>query len=93
MESLAVAGVHFVAALSANRLAEVLEAPQDHYQDIASLPGTKAFSTPMTLWGKHCQVVVSYTESFFTQQLSGITQHMVSCPKRKPPHCHLRCRP
>ena len=82
MESLAVADVHFVAALSANRLAEVLEAPQNQYKDIPSLPGTKAFSAPMTLWGKHCQLVVAYTESFFTQQLSGITQHMVTCQNK-----------
>jgi transposase len=82
MERLAVAGVHFVAALSAHRLAEVLKAPQDHYRDIPSLPGTKAFSTPMTLWGKRCQLVVAYTESFFAHQLSGITQHMVTCQNK-----------
>jgi transposase len=82
MENLAVADVYFVAALSANRRSEVLEAPQDQYKDIPSMPGTKAFSTPMTLWGKHSQVVVAYTESFFTQQLSGITQHMVKCQNK-----------
>ena len=79
MEHLAVAGVHFVAALSANRLQEVLNIPQDKYENISALPGTKAFSTVVPQWGKHCQVVVTYTESFFTQQLSGITQHMVKC--------------
>jgi len=82
MENLAVADVHFVTALSSNRLAEVLQTPQDQYRDIPSLPGTKAFSTDMTLWGKHCQVVVAYTESFFTQQLSGLTQHMVKCQNK-----------
>jgi transposase len=82
MENLAVADVHFVTALSSNRLAEVLQTPQDQYRDIPSMPGTKAFSTNMTLWGKTCQVVVAYTESFFTQQLSGITQHMVKCQNK-----------
>jgi len=82
MEQLAVAGVHFVAALSANRLAEVLEVPQEHYTNIPSMPGTTAFSTLIPLWGKHCQVVVAYSESFFTQQLSGITQHMVTCQNK-----------
>jgi len=52
MEHLAVADVHFVAALSANRLSEVLEAPQDKYKSIPSMPGTKAFSTVAPLWGK-----------------------------------------
>lgn len=82
MEYLAVSGVHFVAALSANRLPEVLEAPHDRYHDIPTMPGTKAFPTVVPLWGKHLQVVVSYTESFFTQQLSGITHHMVTCKKK-----------
>jgi len=82
MEHLAVADVHFVAAVSANRLPEVLEAPQDKYKSIPAMPGTKAFSTVVSLWGKHCQAVVAYTESFFTQQLSGITQHMVKCQNK-----------
>lgn len=82
MEHLAVGGVHFVAALSANRLPEVLETPQDHYRDIPHMPGTKAFATVAPLWGKELQVVVSYTESFFAQQLSGITQHMVTCQNK-----------
>jgi len=82
MENLAVSDVHFVTALSSNRLVEVLQTPQDQFRDIPSMPGTKAFSTDVTLWGKHCQVVVAYTESFFTQQLSGVTQHMVKCQNK-----------
>jgi len=79
MEELVIGGVHFVAALSVNRLPEVLQTPQDQYQQISAIPGTKAFSTVVPLWGKHLQVIVAYTESFFTQQLSGITQQMVKC--------------
>lgn len=82
MEHLSVTGVHFVAALSANRLPEILEAPQDRYETLPALPGTKAFSSIMPMWGKHFQVVVTYTESFFTQQLSGVTQHMVRCQQK-----------
>ena len=82
MEQLAAGGVHFVAALSANRLAEVLEIPQDQYQNIPKMPGTKAVSAVVERWGKSCQVVVSYSESFFTQQLSGITQNMVKCQRK-----------
>jgi len=82
MEQLAVSGIHFVAALSANRLPEVLETPQDQYEDIPTMPGTRAFRTVLPLWGKDVQIVVSYTESFFTQQLSGITQHMVTCQRK-----------
>jgi transposase len=82
MEPLVVGGVHFVAALSANRFPELLEPPQSHYHDIPHMPGTKAFATVVPLWGKQLQVVVSYTESFFAQQLSGITQHMVTCQRK-----------
>ena len=79
MEDLVVSGVHFVAALSANRLSEALEIPLDQYQSIPAMPGTRAVSAVVPYWGKSCQVVVSYSESFFTQQLSGVTQHMVKC--------------
>jgi len=79
MENLVVSGVHFVAALSANRLSEALEIPLDQYQSIPAMPGTRAVSAVVPYWGKSCQVVVSYSESFFTQQLSGVTQHMVKC--------------
>lgn len=82
MEQLTVGGVHFVAALSANRLAEVLDIPQDQYQNIPKMPGTKAVSAVVEYWGKSCQVVVSYSESFFTQQLSGVTQNMVKCQRK-----------
>ncbi|MFH1964068.1 MAG: IS1634 family transposase [Acidobacteriota bacterium] len=79
MEDLVVSGARFVAALSANRLSEALEIPLDQYQSIPAMPGTRAVSAVMPYWGKSCQVVVSYSESFFTQQLSGVTQHMVKC--------------
>jgi len=82
MEKLTVHGVHFVAALSANRLPEILQVSPDRFQAIDTLPGTKAFCTVAPLWGKELQVVVSYTESFFAQQLSGITQHMVKAQTR-----------
>jgi transposase len=82
MEYFALSGAHFVTDLSVNRLPEVLEAPHDHYHDIPTMPGTKAFSTVVPLWGQHLQVVVSYSESFLTQQLSGITHNMVTCQKK-----------
>lgn len=82
MESLAIPGVHFVAALSANRLPELLAVPITDFEDLPALPGTKAAKATVEIWGKTCQGVVVYTESFFTQQLSGVTQNMVKCQKR-----------
>jgi transposase len=34
------------------------------------------------MWGKSCRVVVLYTESFFTQQLQGVTHNLVKCQKK-----------
>jgi len=82
MERLIVENVHFTAALSANRAADLLTIPDERFSDIADLSGTRAFSTPYTIWGKECQAVVVYTESFFTQQLHGVTQSLVKCQKK-----------
>jgi transposase len=46
------------------------------------MPGSQSFSTTMNVWGKKCKVVVVYTESFFTQQLQGVTQNLVKCQKK-----------
>ena len=82
MEELVVRGAHFVAALSAHKCAEVLATPQDEFHPIDGMPGTQAFDTTTIMWGTSCRVVVLYTESFFTQQLQGVTQNLVRCQKR-----------
>lgn len=82
MEKLELANVSFVAALSANRLKEILSTPLDQFKEIPTLPGTLAFTTPQTVWSNECLVVVAYTESFFTQQLSGVTTNLVKCQKK-----------
>jgi transposase len=82
MEDLVVGNMHFVAALSANRYADLLATPLSKFQHIEGMPGTLAFDTSKILWGKTCRAVVVYTESFFTQQLQGVTQNLVKCQKR-----------
>lgn len=82
MERLVVEGVHFTAALTANRVPELFRIPGDRFTPMAELVGTRAFSTPIQIWGKECQAVVVYTESFFTQQLHGLTQHLVKAQKQ-----------
>ena len=82
MEDLVVRGTHFVAALSANKCADLLATPQDEFHPIDAMPGTQAFDSTMIMWGKSCRVVVLYTESFFTQQLQGVTQNLVKCQKK-----------
>jgi len=82
MERLIVEKVHFTAALSANRISELFTVPDDRFSDIPQLHGTRAYSTRYKIWGKECQAVVVYTESFFTQQLHGVTQSLVRCQKK-----------
>jgi len=68
--------------LSANRQGHLLATPLDRFQDLPEFPGTRAFATQTEIWGQLCQVVVTYTESFFTQQLAGVTHNLVKVQKK-----------
>jgi len=82
MEALATQSVRFVAALSASRCKELLSTPLERFEAVSGLSGTSAFSSITEIWGVQCRVVVTYTESFFTQQLAGVTDNLVKCQKR-----------
>ena len=82
MERIVVSKQPFVAALSANRAAHLLSVPLSEFEAMPGLPGSRAYSTEEVIWGKKCQAVVAYTESFFTQQLNGVTHNLVKCQKK-----------
>ena len=82
METLVVEGTPFVAALAANRCPDLLATPLEQLQTLADLPGCRAATATETFWGTTCRAVVVYTESFFTQQLHGVTQNLVRCQKK-----------
>jgi transposase len=82
MEHLIVPGHHFVAALRCNRCPELFATPLAQFQQIPTMPGTRAFTEEIILWEKTCRAVVCYTDSFFAQQLSGITTNLVKCQKQ-----------
>lgn len=82
MEELVVSNTHFVAALSANRCPEFLAIPPEKFIPLSGLPDTRAFTTSADMWAKTCRVVTVYSESFFTQQLAGVTQNLTKCQKR-----------
>lgn len=82
MQRFVVPGRHFVAALPANQAPELIAAPLDDFEDMSGLPGTKAHTVRHEFWDKQCTAVVAYTESFFTQQLSGVTTNLVKCQKK-----------
>jgi len=82
MQRFVVPGRHFVAALPANQAPGLIAAPLDTFEDMPGLPGTKAQVTKHELWDKECTAVVAYTDSFFTQQLSGVTTNLVKCQNK-----------
>jgi len=82
MERLVVAGVPFVAALPANRLSEVFTTSLDRFVEVPTLAGVRAYTAETVMWGKACRLVVTYTESFFTQQLAGITHNLVRAQRQ-----------
>lgn len=82
MEALATQSVRFVAALSASRCKELLSTPLERFEAVSGLSGTSAFNSITEIWSVQCRVVVTYTESFFTQQLAGVTDNLAKCQKR-----------
>ncbi|MBF8263710.1 MAG: transposase-like protein [Parachlamydiales bacterium] len=46
------------------------------------MPGSKAYQSHCEMHGKSCKVIVSYSESFFTQQLASLTASMAKCEER-----------
>jgi len=82
MEELLVPGLHFVAALPWRTFPELFQTARDHFEPVAGAPGTRAFTAQTNLFDRTCRAVVSYTESFFTQQLLGVTTNLVKCQKK-----------
>lgn len=82
METLVVGELHFVAALPARAQPELLGIPHEDLRPLAGMPGSQAWTTTTDLWSKTCRVVVVYSESFFTQQLAGVTRNLVKSQNR-----------
>jgi len=82
MEQIVVSPIHFISALSATRLPDILSTPLKQFKNIHRMLGSQSFSTTVNIWDKKCKVVVVYTESFFTQQLQGVTANLVKCQKK-----------
>jgi len=71
--------IHFVAGVKAELLSDVFSVSIDKFHDIATLPGSAVYETVVEICGKSCKAVVSYSDSFFTQQLASITSSMTQC--------------
>lgn len=82
MEQLVVARQPFIAAVPLNRLPQLAATPLEQFHEVPLFPGTKALLAEAEAWGASCRAVLAYTESFFTQQLAGLTHHLVKCQKK-----------
>ena len=82
MEQLVLAGQPFIAAVPLSRLPELAATALEQFREVSGFPGTKAFAAPAEAWGKSCRAILAYTESFFTQQLAGVTHNLVKCQKK-----------
>ncbi|MFP4029713.1 MAG: IS1634 family transposase [Candidatus Brocadiia bacterium] len=81
MEQLAASQVQFVCSVPSNYFPEIFATPVEDLASLEGVPGTRAQSFPVQLWSKDCQVVLTYSESLYTQQLDSITRQMVKCQK------------
>jgi len=82
MEQLVLAGQPFIAAVPLSRLPELAATALEQFHEVSGFPGTRAFAAPAEAWGKSCRAILAYTESFFTQQLAGVTYNLVKCQKK-----------
>lgn len=78
-EKLLYSEIHFIAGVKSSVLPKVFATPIDQFQEALKMPGTKFYERIVELDGKSCKAVVSYSESFFTEQLAATTATMTKC--------------
>ena len=89
-EKLLYSGAYFVAGVKAEVFPDIFTTPIDQFLDALKMSGTKFYESTVELCGKSCKAVVSYSESFFTQQLASLTATMTKCQEKlKDLHNHL----
>lgn len=73
--------VHFVASLVASHHPELLEVPLDCYQPLAGnvWAGMRAYRCQKEVFGYERTVVVTFTESFFSQQAQALMAQFAKC--------------
>lgn len=79
LEKMLYDNTHFVAGVKAELIPDVFSVSLDKFQEIAAIPGSTVYETVVEICGRSCRAVVSYSESFFTQQLASLTASMTKC--------------
>jgi transposase len=82
MEDIVVGGNSFVIALPSKEISEFFETDIEKFAKVKSMPGTRSFCAPIILYGKGCQLVLTYSESFFSEQLNGISNNIIKCERQ-----------
>lgn len=89
-EQLLYSGTYFVAGIKAEVHPEIFTTPIEKFENALTMPGTKFHESTIEVYGKSCKAVVSYSESFFTQQLASLSATMAKCQdKLKELHSYL----
>jgi len=82
IEQLLYSGMYFVAGVKADMIPEVFAVPINQFHNALKMPGTKFYETTVELCSRTCNAIVSYSESFFTQQLAALTASMAKCQNK-----------
>jgi transposase len=80
-EQLLHSGIHFVGGEKSTLFPDLFETPIEQFKE-SIIPGTKYISSSVEISLKNCIAVVSYSDSFFTEQLSSITTTLNKCARK-----------
>jgi transposase len=82
LDKLLYSDMRFIGGVKADFLQDIFESPIEQFKEVLAMPGTRMFESPCEIQGKFCKAVVSYSESFFTQQLASLSASMVKCEEQ-----------
>lgn len=76
--------LHFVASLVPSQHPDLLDVPLREYQPlkIPSSPGVRVYRTRREIFGQERTVVVTFSESFFSQQAQALAAQMAKCVQK-----------
>jgi transposase len=76
--------LHFVASLVPSQHADLLDVPLKEYQELSApqWAGVRAYRTRKEAFGQERTVVVTFSESFFSQQTQALATQMAKCAQK-----------
>lgn len=81
MEDVIIGEHNFVVAIPSSQVSEIFETDIEKFKLLKTLPGTQVFCEPIQFCGTKCLCILTYSESFFSEQLNGISNDMVKCQR------------